>query len=222
LAVKDYQGIAGNRENLKNQKYLDDEARTTTRQTVAIKDYQGIAGNRENLKNQKYLDDEARTTTRQTVAVKDYQGIAGSVQTIQPESYAAMYNATTNNNQESLLESRTFGPNKATNITVGACDVNMQITARTGYDITRYGPNENKLYTITPSVAQTVSGATSRNQRDQPGVRQPETFVVEQFDRNPYTQSLHSSTPLTSAFKRGETPFPTPSQAQACGLDNFI
>ena len=221
VAIKDYQGIAGQESNLKNQKYLDDEARTTTRQTVAVKDYQGIAGQESNLKNQKYLDDEARTTTRQTVAVKDYQGIAGSVQTVLPESYESMYNATSKNNQESLLEGRTFGPNKATNITVGACDVNMQIRARTGYDITRYGPNENKQYQITPSVAQSFANTTSLNLRDQAGVRQPENFVVEQFRKNPYSQSLQSATPLTSTFRRGETPFPSTTDAKACGLDAF-
>lgn len=207
LAVKDYQGIIGNRENLKNQKYLEDGARTTTRQTLAIKDYQGIAGNEGNLKNQKYLDDKARTTTRQTLAVKDYQGIAGSEGTVNPRSYESMYNATTNNNQESLLESRTFGPNKSTNVTVGACDVNMQIKARTGYDITRYGPNENRQYVITPSIGQNFSGTTSQNNRAQVGVRQPETYLTNQFRNNPYTQSLQSATPLTTPFKRGETPF---------------
>jgi hypothetical protein len=207
LAIKDYQGIAGNEGNLKNQKYLYDDARTTTRQTVAVKDYQGIAGNEGNLKNQKYLYDEARTTTRQTVAIKDYQGVAGTDQTNLPVSYEACYNATTNNNQEGLLENRTYGPNKSTNITIGACDVNMQIKARTGYDITRYGPNENRQYVITPSVGQNFSGATSQNNRSISNPYQPQQFVIEQHRRNPYTQSLQSATPITSPFKRGETPF---------------
>jgi hypothetical protein len=207
VAIKDYNGVIGNRENLMNQKYLDDDARTTTRQTVAIKDYQGIAGNEGNLKNQKYLDDDARTTTRQTVAIKDYQGVAGSDQTQQPVSYEACYNATTNNNQEGLLENRAYGPNKSTNIAVGACDVNMQIRARTGYDVTRYGPNENRQYSVTPSIGQNFSQATSQNNRSVQGIRQPEDFVVEQHRRNPYTQSLQSATPLTTPFRRGETPF---------------
>jgi hypothetical protein len=207
VAIKDYMGGLGNKENLKNQKYLDDEARTTTRQTLAVKDYQGIAGNEGNLKQQKYLYDQARSTTRQTVAIKDYQGIAGQEGVINPQSREAAYAATTNNNQEGLLESRTYGPNKATNITIGACDVNMQIKARTGYDITRYGPNENRQYTVTPSVGQNFSAATSQNQRDQPGVRQPEAFVVEQHRRNPYSQSLQSAPSITSRFARGEQPF---------------
>lgn len=207
LAVKDYQGIIGNEGNLKNKKYLYDDARTTTRQTVAVKDYQGIAGNEGNLHNQKYPYDEARSTTRQTVAIKDYQGIAGNEGIINPQNREAAYAATTNNNQEGLLESRTYGPNKSTNITVGACDVNMQIRERTGYDITRYGPNENKLYTITPSVTQNFGGATSQNNRSISNPYQPENFVVEQHRRNPYTQSLQSATPLTDRFKRGETPF---------------
>jgi hypothetical protein len=207
LAVKDYQGIVGNRENMKNQKYLDDQARTTTRQTLAVKDYQGIAGARGNLKNQKYLDDKARTTTRQTVAVKDYQGVAHSSDISQPVSYESMYNATTNNNQESLLESRAYGPNGRQHSTVGACDINMQVKARTGYDITRYGPNENRQYQVTPAIEHNFSATTSQGQRDQPGVRQPEMFVVEQHERNPYTQSLASAPGLTTPFRRGETPF---------------
>ena len=207
VAVKDYMGGLGNKENIKNQKYLYDDARTTTRQTVAVKDYQGIAGNEGNLKNQKYLYDQARSTTRQTVAVKDYQGIAGNEGIINPQSREAAFAATTNNNQEGLLENRTYGPNKATNITIGACDINMDITARTGYDITRYGPNENRQYQITPSVAQNFSGTTSQNQRDQPGVRQPEDFIIEQHRRNPYSQSLQSAPSITSRFVRGETPF---------------
>lgn len=207
LAIKDYQGVAGNKEYLKNQKYMYDDARTTTRQTVAIKDYQGITGNRENIKNQKYPYDEARTTTRQSLSVKDYQGIAGSEGTLNSKSYESMYNATTNNNQESLLESRTYGPNKTSNVTVGACDINMQIKERTGYDITRYGPNENRQYQITPSIAQNFSATTSQNQRDQAGIRLPETYLVDQFCRNPYSQSLQSATPITDRFVRGETPF---------------
>jgi len=207
LSIKDYNGILGNKENIKQQKYLDDEARTTTRQTVNVLDYQGIAGNEGNIKQQKYLDDKARTTTRQTVNVRDYQGIAGSDGTINPSSREACFAATTNNNQEGLLENRTYGPNKATNVSIGACDVNMQIRARTGYDITKYGPNENRQYTITPSVMQNFGGATSQNNRDQPGVRQPEAFVIEQHRRNPYSQSLQSAPPITDRFVRGETPF---------------
>ena len=79
--------------------------------------------------------------------------------------------------------------------------------ARTGYDVTRYGPNETRQYQATPSIANNFAETTTQNQRDQAGVRQPETFVVEQFNRNPYTQSLESSTSLTSHFRRGETPF---------------
>ena len=207
LAIKDYMGILGNEGNLKNKKYFDDDARTTTRQTVAVKDYQGIAGNEGNLKNQKYLDDKARTTTRQTVAVKDYQGIAGNEGIVNPVSRESCFAATTNNNKEGLLENRTYGPNKSTNINIGACDVNMQIKSRTGYDMTRYGPNENRQYTITPSIAQNYSGTTSQGQRDQQGVRQPEAFVIEQHRRNPYSQSLQSAPPITDRYARGEQPF---------------
>ena len=207
VAIKDYQGIAGTGSTNKNQKYFDDSARVSTRQTVAIKDYQGIAGAQSNLKNQKYFDDKARVTTRQTVAVKDYQGVVHSADISQPVSYESMYNATTNNNQESLLENRAYGPNGRQHATIGACDVNMQIKARTGYDITRWGPNENRQYQVSPSIEHNFSATTSQGQRDQAGVRQTEMFVVEQHERNPYSQSLQSAPGLTSPFRRGETPF---------------
>jgi hypothetical protein len=207
--VRDYQGIASaNADNQKPRQYLFDKARQNTRNTAYVRDYVGISSaNADNQKARKYLYDKARNNTRNTVNIRDYVGIAGSVQTRQPVSYECEYNATTKNNMESLLEGRTYGPNKATNITVGACDVNMQIRARTGYDITRYGPNETRLYQTTPSIEHGFAATTSQNQRDQDGVRQPEDFVVEQFNRNPYTQSLQSATPLTTPFRRGETPF---------------
>ena len=209
LNVRDYMGISSaNADNQKSRKYLYDKARMNTRATTNVRDYMGISSARaDNQKPRKYLDDKARMNTRATVNVRDYVGQAGSVQTRQPVSYESMYNATTNNNQESLLEGRTFGPNRGQAAAVGSCDVNIQIKSRTGYDITRYGPNETRQYQATPSIANNFAESTTQNQRDQPGIRQPESFVVEQFQRNPYTQSLHSAATMSSPFKRGEAPF---------------
>jgi hypothetical protein len=203
-----YQGQAGAPEgNRKNQKYLYDKARPTVKETTHVMGYQGQAGAEGIRKNQKYLYDKARPTTKETTHIINYMGQGGTSDTTNPTSYEAMYNATTNNNQESLLESRTFGPNKSTNVTVGSCDINMQIKQRTGYDITKYGPNENRLYTAIPSIGDNFQNTTSQNQRDQPGIRQPEDYVVTQFERNPYSQSLNSAPRITSPFQRGEIPF---------------
>lgn len=210
--VRDYQGIVSAKgDNQKARKYLYDKARQNTRNTTYVRDYQGIVSAKgDNQKARKYLYDKARQNTRNLTHVRDYVGVAGSVQTRAPRSYESMYAATTNNNQESLLEGRTYGPNKATGVSVGSCDVNMQIKARAGYDITRYGPNENRQYQVTPGIETGFAATTSQNQRDQAGARQPEDFVVEQHKRNPYSQSLASAPPLTSPFKRSETPFNCP------------
>jgi flagellin-specific chaperone FliS len=190
--VIDYQGQAGSGQTEKQQKYFYDKARPTTKETTHVIDYQGQAGSGQTEKQMKYLYDKARTTTKETTHVIDYTGQAGTAQITIPTSYEAMYNATTNNNSESLLESRTYGPNKNTNITVGACDVNIQIKQRAGYDITKYGTNEDRLYTAIPNIGANYQKTTSRNQ---------------QFERNPYTQSLNSAPRVTSPFVRGETPF---------------
>jgi Family of unknown function (DUF5899) len=205
--VIDYQGQAGEKSNVRQQKYYYDKAKATTKQTTHVKDYTGQVGSGTTEKHMKYLYDEARPTTKQTTFVKDYTGQVGTAQIAVPRSYEDMYNATTTNNQESLLENRNYGPNKNTNITVGACDVNMQITQRTGYDITKYGTNEDRLYTAIPNIGANYQKTTTQNQRDMAGIRQPEDFMVEQFERNPYTHSLSSAPRVTSPFVRGETPF---------------
>lgn len=205
--VRDYQGISSANDP-KTKQYQQDNARTTTKQTVFVRDYQGISSaNGDNRKGMKYYDDKARNNIRNTLSIKNYVGGAGSVQTRNPVSYEAMYNATARNNAESLLEGRTYGPNKATNITVGACDINMQMKSRTGYDVTKYGPNETKQYQTIPNIEMSFSETTSRNERDERNPYSPEAFVVSAFNRNPYTQSLTSSPSMTSTFKRGETPF---------------
>lgn len=176
-----------------------DNARTTTRQTLNVKDYQGISGANEGNRNQStYYLDNAKTTTRQTLNVKDYQGISGATEgTRNPKSYNDAYNATNKNTQEILLKSRNYGPNKSTNITNSACDVNMQITSRIGYDITKYGQLPDKLYEQPIGLDQGYSNTTSQGNRDTTGIRQPENYLVKQFNANPFTQSLHSATSLT-------------------------
>lgn len=205
--VMNYMGQVGQEGQLKQQKYLYDKARPTVREGTHVVNYMGQAGSEGTRKQQKYLYDKARTTTKEGTHIINYMGGVGNAEQNLPRSYESIYNATTNNNQESLLQGRTFGPNKATNVTVGACDVNIQIKDRTGYDITKYGPNENRLYTAIPNVGDSFQNTTSQGQRDQAGVRQPEDFVVEQFQRNPYTQSLNSAPRTTSPFVRGEIPF---------------
>jgi len=208
--IKNYQGISGNEGNLKNKKYFYDKAKPTPTREVYVKDYTGIAGNEGNLKIQKYFYDKARQNIRNLTYIKNYRGGAGTTQITNPVSYEAMYNATTNNNQEGLLEGRAYGPNKATNITIGSCDINMQIKSRTGYDKTRYGPLGTKQWTTPPSIETGFAGTTTKNQRDQPGVRQPEDFIVEQHRKNPYSQSLESAPAMSSRFVRGESPFNCP------------
>jgi|JI10StandDraft_1071094.scaffolds.fasta_scaffold54586_3 hypothetical protein len=216
--VRDYMGQvnAGELEQPIVRPY--DKTRANIRDTTNVRDYVGISSAEAgNQKPRKYLEDKARSNTRATLAVRDYVGGAGSVQTRQPVSYEAMYNATSNNNSESLLESRAYGPNKATNVANGACDVNIQIRSRTGYDITRYGPNETKQYQAIPTIDGSFDATTSRNLRDMPGARQPEDFAVEQFRRNPYSQDLDSSTPMTTGYRRGEIAFSSPQ----CTPDTF-
>ncbi len=196
--VKDYQGTAGTKEIEHQVTHPYDDARTTTRQTTYVKDYQGTAGTKEIERQVTHPYDDARTTTRQTVYVKDYQGISGATdQTRLPQSYQDMYNATTKNTQEDILAGRIYGPNKNTNIAIGSADINMQITSRTGYDITKYKQNPNKLYTSIPAVEVNYNASTSQGNRDVEGIRQPATYLTDQHQKNPYTQSLQSATPLT-------------------------
>jgi hypothetical protein len=205
--VEGYMGQVGNEGIQRNQKYQYDDAKPTTRETTHVMDYNGIAGTEGIQRVQKYQYDDARPTTKETTHIIDYNGIAGNRENTQSKSYESMYNATNKNTQEVLLASRSFGPNKASNIAVGACDVNMQIRQRTNYDITKWGPNEDKLYTAIPNVGDNFFNTTSQNQRDQPGIRQPENYVVSQHNRNPYSQSLESAPRQTSSWVRGEIPF---------------
>ena len=207
--LRDYQGIVSAKaDNQKAEQRPYDKMRANIRDTTHVRDYQGIVSAKaDNQKSQKRPYDKARNNVRNTTYCRDYVGVAGSVQTREPMSYEDMYAATARNNQEGLLESRAYGPNKATNITAGACDVNIQIKARTGYDITRWGPNEDRQYQKTPGIETGFTATTTLNQRGLAGARQPEDFVVEAFNRNPYTQSLTSSPSLTSPFRRDETPF---------------
>jgi hypothetical protein len=203
--VINYTGQVGTNDTVKQQKYFYDKAKVTTKEGTHVIDYKGQVA--ADPKQMKYLYDKARVTTKEGTHVINYSGQAGSSQTVVPVSYEEWYNATTNNNQEDLLGSRTYGPNKATNITIGSCDVNMQLKTRTGYDITKWGQNENRLYTAIPTIGDSYQQTTSQNQRDMPGVRQPEDYVVEQHKRNPYSQSLTSAPRVTSPFVRGEAPF---------------
>jgi hypothetical protein len=215
--VQNYQGVAGKSENMKNIKHPYDKAKTTTKQTTLVTNYQGVAGTGENAKATKYPYDKARTTTRQTTYVKNYQGIAGNGENTKPISYDSAMNATVNEDKEVLAVQgqRTYGPNKSTNITIGACDVNVQLKQKTGYDKTKYGLIGDKQYTATPGLANNFSNAMSQNQRSAPGIRQPEQYLVDGFNRNPYTQSLHSAPTRTTPYRRGEEPF-VENNSEAC------
>ena len=175
--------------------YPYDDARATTRQTLQVKDYMGSAGATEGTRNQQtYPYDDARVTTRQTVNIKDYFGVSGATeQTREPKSYEAMYNATAKNRMESLLEDRIPGPNKAVGPYQGACDVNMQITERTLYDTTQYGLNNDRQYQNISTVDHNFQNTTSQGNRESVGIRQPELYLVDQFEKNPYSQPLNSS-----------------------------
>ena len=210
--VKDYMGQAFSDDQSKAVMRPFDKTRPNMRDSTQCKDYMGISSARaDHQKSKARPFDKARSNTRATTYVKDYLGGAGSVQTRKPRSYEDMYNATTSNNMEELLEGRTYGPNKASNIAAGACDVNIQIKDRTGYDITKYGSNPSRTYQAIPSIQNSFENTSTRDQRGRPGARQPEDFAVEQFKCNPYSQALDSSAPMTSTFKRGETPFEVPS-----------
>jgi hypothetical protein len=205
--VEGYMGQVGNEGIQRNQKYQYDDAKPTIRETTHVTDYNGIVGSEGIQRIQKYQYDDARPTTKESTHVIDYSGIAGNGENTLPKSYESMYNATNKNTQEELLATRSYGANKSTNITVGACDVNMQIRQRANYDVTKWGPNETKLYTAIPNVGDNYFNTTSQNQRDQAGIRQPEGYVVEQHNRNPYSQSLESAPRQTSSWTRGEVPF---------------
>jgi hypothetical protein len=190
------------------QKYLYDDARPTTKETTHVMNYTGqVAGEGGVSHNQKYLYDDARTTTKETTHLMNYSGIIGNGENSLPASYESMYNATNKNTQEEILQGRAYGPNKATNISIGSCDVNMQIKQRSNYDINKWGPIETKQYTSIPNIGDNYQNTDTHNQRDLPGVRQPENFVVSQFERNPYTQSLVSAPQQTTPFVRGEVKF---------------
>ena len=194
--VKDYMGSAGATEGTRHQqKYPYDDARVTTRQTVHVKDYMGSAGATEGTRHQqKYPYDDARVATRQTLNVKDYFGISGATeQTRGPKSYQDMYNATSKNRMESLLEDRIAGPNKAVGPYQGACDVNMQITERTLYDTTKYGLNNDRQYQNIATVDHSFQNTTSQGNRETVGIRQPELYLVDQFEKNPYSKPLDSA-----------------------------
>ena len=194
LNVKDYFGVVNSKDLERTQQQPYDIARVTTKQTLNVKDYMGVAGNKELERTQQQPYDTARVTTKQTLNVKDYMGVSSAnSDNVRPRSYADMYNATGKNRQESILPSRSYGPNRETGAWNGVCSVNMQIKDRAGYDITKYGPNLDRLYTHAPTVNIQFENTTSRNQRDRHGIRQPETFLVEQFNNNPYTQSLSSA-----------------------------
>lgn len=137
--------------------------------------------------------DNARVTTRQTLNVKNYKGIAGKSDIQNTMSYENMYNAVSDNKKEDVLVGAIYGPNKNTNITIGACDVNMQITDRTGYDGSKYGYNPDKLYTGINTIDVNYDNTTSKANRDQENPYEPKLFVVDQFKDNPYTQSLTSA-----------------------------
>ena len=205
--VLNYTGQVGSADINKQQQYLYDKARPTIKEGTHVINYTGQVGSETSLKQQKYLYDKARPTIKEGTHIINYMGGVANGEQNLPRSYESIYNATTNNNQESLLEGRTFGPNKSTNIAVGACDINISITDRTGYNITKYGTNENRLYTAIPNIGQNFQNTTSQNQRDQPGIRQPEDFVISQHQSNPYTHSLNSAPRTTSPFVRGEIPF---------------
>jgi len=207
--VQNYTGQVANEGGVqRTQKYQYDDARPTTKQTTYIQNYTGQAGTESTTKPEKYYYDEARPTTRQTTLIENYSGIiGGGPDNSLPVSYESMYNATNKNTQEILLQGRAYGPNKATNVTVGACDVNMQIRQRANYDITKWGQNENRLYTAIPNVGDSYQNTDTHNQRDLPGIRQPEEYVVSQFERNPYSQSLTSAPQVTTPFARAEVAF---------------
>lgn len=200
LNVKDYfGGSAAPEGNRRPKRYLDDCARTTTRQTVNVKDYFGTSGAVEgNRRPQRYLDDCARTTTRQTLNVKDYLGGSAPTDgTKHPESYDSMYNAITDDQKESVLDSRIYGPNKAVGPYNGACDITMNMKQRTLYDKTKYGLIGNKYYPNIKSQDQSFCNTTTQNNRECDGIRQPENYLVDQFRKNPYSQSLHSAPSLS-------------------------
>lgn len=143
--------------------------------------------------------DNARTTTRQTTNVRDYNGVAGNVPSnSKPTSYMAGYNATVDDKKESLLPGRAPGPNKTVGPSTGGCGYgDVHIKNRANYDVNVRGMNGDKQYNAVTGVQQNYENASFQGIRDNAGIRQPENFLVEQYNRNPFTKSLASAPKMT-------------------------
>jgi len=144
----------------------------------------------------------ARTTTRETTvrALEDYHGIAApTTEFIEPDNQS-YYNANIDDRKEVTLQDRRPGGfGTAPQNPIGADSVVVQMKYRENYDQTKR-PNP-KQRTYTQPLGYTQIGEQRFNPNtglsEIAGIRQPSTFLVEQFKNNPYTKSLNSTPQMT-------------------------
>jgi hypothetical protein len=168
------------------------KAPTTHRQTTST-DY---AGGPQQQAADGYIcaNTEAPNTNRQFTSDNEYSGVAGPGNESKPLSYEDVYNATIKSVREEVSVGRTPGA-QGDKEYVGVDKINAY-TKRNGETQNDYinerGVMSTKVYNSLPTPDKCAVTQDKEDLPNQPIQERLNDYAVEQFKKNPYTQSLES------------------------------
>jgi hypothetical protein len=136
----------------------------------------------------------APNTNRQFTSDYEYSGVAGPGNETKPLSYEDIYNATIKSVREEVSVGRTPGP-QGDKEAIGADNINAY-TKRNNETQNDYinerGVMNTKIYNSLPTIDKNEITQDKETLPNEPLNERLNDYVVEQFNKNPYTQSLKS------------------------------
>lgn len=187
---------AGNDNNLKNQMYQQDNAKTTIKQQTLVENY---IPNSVYNKGKGYLTTKytAKTTQKQSISEKPYTGNIGQGQHQKFKSYGNAYNMQINGLKEQSINLRQ-PKGSSVKLASGGDSITFNI-----HKNVRHTQHDNKTFKwhgrVYEKGARYISALTNYKQKyTHPTNDRLDSTMVEQHQSNPYTHSLNSSAPLVA------------------------
>ena len=168
----------------KNTEY---SAKNTNKEMTSDSDYYGMPEN-ENANGYETVNFEAKNTQKELLSDQDYMGVSKN-DVDKASSYEAIYNSVINDVNESLLHGRE-PTNSSAKVSNGK-DV-IKITKEKDDCVmktNRVVNNFDKISSVPPSK-QMLNINNSKHETESDRL---DSILVSEFNKNPYTQSLHSS-----------------------------
>lgn len=187
-------GIVGTNKN--QQMYQQDDAKRTIKEQTIVQNY---VPNSKYDKGSGYLTTKhvAKITQKQGLSEHSYTGNAGQSQHRKLKSYGDAYNMEINGMKEQSINLRE-PKGSSVKLAAGGDFVTYNI-----HKNVRHTQHDNKTFKFHGRVheknARYISALTNYKQKyAHPSNSRLDTAMVEEFNKNPYTQSLSSSVPLVA------------------------